>query len=100
MKQRFFEFSYSLKDLQKSLWIAVNYTKMRKQFNTIDKSPEERRIITYQAVATRIINGFSQYIALSDLYSRVVEEGRSHVVLSEILESSHHIILENLIHLR
>lgn len=100
MKQRFYEFSYSLKDLQKSLWITVNYTKMRKQFKTNDHNKEERRIITYQAVATRIINGFSQYIALSDLYSRVVEEGRSHVALSEILESSHHIILENLIHLR
>lgn len=82
MKQRFYEFSYSLKDLQKSLWITVNYTKMRKQFKTIDQSKEERRIITYQAVATRIINGFAQYIAFTDLYSRVVEEGRSHVILS------------------
>jgi hypothetical protein len=100
LKQGFNEFGFSLKDLQKSLWVTINYTKMRRQFKTIDASKEERRIISYQAVATRIINGFAQFVALADLHSRVIEMTRSHVILSDLLESSHHNILEDLVHLR
>jgi hypothetical protein len=40
LKQRFDEFGFSLKDLQKSLWVTINYTKMRRQFKTIDASKE------------------------------------------------------------
>ena len=45
---------------------------MRKQFKTIDNSKEERAIITYQAVADRIISALAQYEALSDLYTKVM----------------------------
>jgi hypothetical protein len=100
VKQRFNEFGFSLKDLQKSLFVTINYTKMRRQFKTNPSNKQERRIITYQAVASRIINGFAQFIALSDLYSRVIDQARSPLILTDMLESAHHNILEDLIHLR
>jgi hypothetical protein len=58
---------------------------MRKQFKTNDNNKEERRIITYQAVASRIINGFAQFVALSDFHSRVVEGAKSYLILNEII---------------
>lgn len=51
-------------------------------------------------MATRIINGFATFVALSDLNSRVVDMSRSHVMLADIIESAHHIILEDIIQLR
>lgn len=73
---------------------------MRKQFQTLDDSKEERRIITYQAVAARVIDGFSQFQALSDLYNKIKANGRSYLLVGDLLQSSHHLILEALIHLR
>ncbi len=100
LKQYLAEFNYSLKDLQKNLWITIKYTSMRKQFKTIDDSKEERRIITYQAVAARIIDGYSQFQALSDLYAKILTNNKAYLLYSDLLQSSHHVILENLIHLR
>ena len=34
------ELGFSLKDFQKSLWITIKYTKMRKQFRTIEGSKD------------------------------------------------------------
>ena len=73
---------------------------MRKQFKTIEGSKEERRIITHQAVASRIINAFSEYEALSDLYARILTQGGSEKLYGEMSRSVHHVILEHLIHLR
>lgn len=77
----------------------MKYTSMRRQFQTIDDSKEERRIITYQAVAARIVDGFSQFQALSDLYNKIVSQ-KSYLLMADLLQSSHHVILESLIHLR
>jgi hypothetical protein len=72
LQQRFAEFNYSLKDFQKSLWITTKYTSMRKQFRTIDDSKEERAILTYQTISGRVIDGFAQFIAFTDLYARLL----------------------------
>ena len=37
-KQEIAEFNFSLKDFQKSLWLTIKYTSMRKQFKTIEGS--------------------------------------------------------------
>ena len=66
------ELGFSLKDFQKSLWITIKYTGMRKQFKTIEGSKDERSILTYESVAARIINGFAEYEAFSDLFSKIL----------------------------
>ena len=38
LQQEISELNFSLKDFQKSLWITVKYTSMRKQFRTIEGS--------------------------------------------------------------
>ena len=85
LKQRFFEFNHSLKDLQMSIWITIKYTTMRRQFKTLEGSKEERKIVSYQAVAARIIDAFAQLIAFSDLYTRLVENNMSFVVYGQLL---------------
>jgi hypothetical protein len=72
LRQRFYEFNHSIKDLQKSLWVTIKYTSMRRQFRTLDNSKDERKIISYQAVASRIADGFAYFVAFTDLYVRLV----------------------------
>ncbi len=73
---------------------------MRRQFKTNPDNKEERKIITYQAVAARIINGFALLVAFTGLYSRILEQGKAFLLFSELLESAHHVVLETVIHLR
>lgn len=40
MKQKLNDFGFSLKDFQKSLYVTIQYTKMRRQFKTVDSSKE------------------------------------------------------------
>lgn len=65
-----------MKDLQKSLWITTKYTSMRRQFKTIPDNKEERPIITYQAVSTRLVEGFALLTAFSDLNCRLLANKR------------------------
>lgn len=55
---------------------------MRKQFKTIEGSKEERSIITYQGVVSRIIDGFVTMIGLSDLNSRLLEQEHYFLIFS------------------
>jgi hypothetical protein len=74
LKQRLLDFQHSLKDLHKSLWISIKYTTMRKQFRTLDNKKEERSIITYQAVASRIIDAFTTFMMFSDINCNIIQE--------------------------
>lgn len=73
---------------------------MRRQFKTLANSKEERRIITYQAVAARIIDGFAQFEALANLKAKIMSDPNRFSQLDGLLHSAHHIILEQLIYLR
>ena len=94
------EFRLSLDDLKKSIFLTIKYTSMRKQFPTLEGTKDERRIITYQAVAGRIIDGYSILCAFSFLNLRLAMIPQLAVFFTPILQYSHHTILERLIHLR
>ena len=67
VSQELDEINFSIQDLMSSLKITVSYTSMRRQFSTYEKGKEERKIIEYQAVAGRIIDGFATMYMVSSL---------------------------------
>lgn len=66
------ELGYSLQDLANSLYVTVKYTSMRLQFATFEKNKLERPIGQYQAVVSRIVDGFSTLYGLSFLRQRLI----------------------------
>lgn len=66
---------------------------MRRQFTTLPNSKEERKIITYQAVAGRIVDGYAMFIAFSDLYTRIIEQDNRYLALAHLLQATHHTML-------
>jgi hypothetical protein len=100
LREKFHDFEHSIRDLQKSLWITIEYTKMRKQFRTIEGSKDERSIITYQAVASRIIDAFSTLLAFSAINTRLRAQPFNSGSFIHLVQFSHHVILLNLVHLR
>lgn len=63
-----------MEDLKKSIYITINYTSMRKQFKTLDESKDERPIIEYQGVSSRIIDGFACAFLFNFFLQKVADD--------------------------
>jgi hypothetical protein len=94
------ELGYSLQDLANSLYITVRYTSMRLQFATLEKGKAERPIGQYQAVTSRISDGFSTLFGLSYLRQRLLVMPEIGTFMRFYLPFMQQIILERLIDLR
>lgn len=94
------ELGYSLRDLANSLYVTVKYTNMRVQFATFEKGKAERPIGQYQAVTSRIVDGFATLFGLSFLRQRLITMPEVGVFMRPYLPFIHQVILERLIDLR
>lgn len=94
------ELGYSLQDLAQSLYITVKYTNMRVQFPTLEKTKNERPIGQYQAVTSRIADGFTTLFGLSFLRQRLINMPQVGTFMRFYLPFMHQIILERLVDLR
>lgn len=94
------ELGYSLQDLANSLHITVKYTSMRLQFSTIENSKAERPIGQYQAVTSRIADGFATLFGLSFLRQKLIAMPEVSTFMRFYLPFMHQVILERLIDLR
>lgn len=83
-----------------SLLITVKYTSLRRQFSTLEDSKEERRIIDYQAVSSRITDGFSSLYMLSFLRQRMITLRGVAPFMQRYIPLIHQLILPRLIELR
>lgn len=83
-----------------SLKITVDYTSLRRQFSTQENTKEERRIIEYQAVSGRIVDGFSALLILSSLRSQMEANPSLANLLQPYSAAIDRIILPRLIELR
>ena len=73
---------------------------MRKQFKTIDDSKEERPIIQYQGVSSRIIDGFATAFLLHFFLEKVNADKSMKNFLIPYMSYFHQIMLDRLIDLR
>ena len=73
---------------------------MRLQFPTLEKSKAERPIGQYQAVTSRIANGFATLFGLSHLRQRLLNMPQVGTFMRFYLPFMHQVILERLIDLR
>ena len=84
----------SLLDLCKACDITIRYTSMRKQFRTKPNTKDERRIIEYQAVVSRIADGLALAFSLASLLGNV-KPG-----FTNYFQFGHHLALEQVMSLR
>lgn len=87
------ELGFSLQDLAHSLYITVKYTKMRLQFSTLEKSKNERPIGQYQAVISRVTDGFATLFGLSSLRQRLITMPQIASFMRFYLPFMHQVIL-------
>lgn len=82
-----------MQDLANSLYVTVKYTNMRLQFATYEKGKAERPIGQYQAVTSRIADGFATLFGLCFLRQRLITMPEVSAFMRYYLPFMHQVIL-------
>ena len=94
------EFGYAIKDLMNSLHLTTRYTAMRRQFKTMDDSKEERPIVSYQAVGSRIVDGYALLFSLAYLRQKIINMPLLKSFIRPYIPHFNPLVMERVIDLR